>query len=86
VAKDALIARGRPTVVEYDGIYWHLIYKDRSQQDVAKTEALLAAGYDVIRIRENGLPFIPVTHPNLRQVTFELISESPEDLVTLLLS
>ncbi|MGW1659335.1 DUF559 domain-containing protein [Streptomyces atratus] len=42
-------------VVEYDGAYWH---KDRLQKDRDKTADLSAAGYVVIRVREDPLPAV----------------------------
>lgn len=57
------------TIVEYDGWYWH---KDHQHRDTTKTEALLGAGYRVVRIRESYrskvLPMLPIEHENLYQV------------------
>ncbi|MCX4621498.1 hypothetical protein [Streptomyces albogriseolus] len=44
-------------VVEFDGAWWHDNEKNRS--DTQKTDALIDAGFGVIRIRESPLP--PVT-------------------------
>ncbi|MER5257460.1 hypothetical protein [Streptomyces sp. NPDC002855] len=44
-------------VVEFDGAWWHDSEKNRA--DARKTDALIDAGFGVIRIRESPLP--PVT-------------------------
>lgn len=44
---------GRPVAVEYDGSYWH---RDKVALDTDKTHDLLAAGYLVVRLREDPLP------------------------------
>lgn len=69
--------RNQPIVVEYDGWYWHSgqIKKDSVTpmlRDSAKTQALLDAGYLVVRIREKRntsifLDFVPIKHKNLLQ-------------------
>lgn len=53
------------TVIEYDGWWWH---KDKTKKDISKTQALLDAGYKVIRVRVSPLPFLDMKHENLRQV------------------
>ena len=45
-------------VIEYDALYWH---KVRLEQDINKTSALKAAGWNVLRIREEPLPLIQPT-------------------------
>lgn len=59
--------RGYPVVVEYDGGYWHNRPSALSR-DLDKTNALLSLGYLVVRLRENGLTFLDVSHPNLLQL------------------
>lgn len=69
----------RPFVVEYDGRYWH--ERDGGlDRDTDKTAALLDAGYAVVRIRENGLPTVPLWHERLLQMDF-CWSRSDEPLV-----
>lgn len=69
---DIFIPGPTPTIVEYDGAYWH---KDLIERDTQKTEALLAAGYRVIRIREQKpdikLPILLVQHKNLLQLAYK---------------
>jgi hypothetical protein len=62
-----LRADGRRIAVEYDGSYWHA---DRAKNDDQKTDALIAAGLTVVRIREQPLPLLKaragllqLTHP-----------------------
>jgi len=68
---------GLKVAIEYDGYYFHSGIHDGNpkaayEKDAQKTEALLNAGYKVIRLREhnfNGkLPFVKVTHPDLLQI------------------
>lgn len=44
-------------VIEYDGSWYHALKKDN---DTKKTEALLNAGYNVLRIREDNLFFLDI--------------------------
>jgi very-short-patch-repair endonuclease len=45
------------TIIEYDGRFWH---KERIQHDFLKTKALLAAGYNVVRVRQYPLPCLDI--------------------------
>ena len=69
---------GRAIVVEYDGSYWHSNAfdkpgkRDRKTADMEKTEALLADGYLVVRIRENDLPHLLIVNDNLHQFSFNI--------------
>lgn len=65
--------------IEYDGLWSHggkppsiFTLEECIDRDVRKTEALLAAGYTVIRIRDAGLPDIPVSTDNFFQISYEL--------------
>lgn len=53
-------------VVEYDGSYWHSA-GDAPERDLAKTQALLDAGYYVVRVREKDLPALAMRHDRLLQ-------------------
>ena len=55
------------TVIEHDGSYWH---RNRQEMDTIKTQTLLDAGFVVIRLRQDPLPFMPIDHPNLLQLSF----------------
>lgn len=63
-----------PTVIEYDGSYWHS-KEEAYQRDITKTQALLNAGFTVIRVRETSgkqvLPYLPIVHPHLHQLGYE---------------
>jgi len=65
-------------VIEYDGWYWHSGTGRKGEgtfeRDIAKTQALLNAGYLVIRIREERLKvclaYLPIKHDHLLQLSF----------------
>lgn len=59
---------GHRVAIEYDGSYFH---RDAFDRDTRKTGELLKAGWAVVRIRENDLPHLPVSHPHLLQLTHE---------------
>lgn len=50
-------ATSRSVIVEYDGSYWHA---EKTETDTKKSLDLIAAGYDVIRLREHPLGALPV--------------------------
>lgn len=58
------LASGLRVVIEYDGEWWH---RDKQEVDRAKTEALLNAGYTVVRVREYQLEHLTMAHPALYQ-------------------
>jgi hypothetical protein len=62
--------RGRLVAVEYDGEYFHS-GPDKVTLDLSKTAALLAAGYLVVRVREDKLPSLEVDHPDLFQIGYK---------------
>lgn len=74
-------ANGKKVAVEYDGYRWHSGELDKipgssPKRDLEKTQILLDAGYLVIRVRENHgdkliLPFVPITHSNLLQISHD---------------
>ena len=76
-------------VVEYDGYYYHsgIMSGDRAgayKKDAQKTQALLDAGYHVVRIREinmNGvLPLVDIKHTNLLQIHYRYKNtDTPKD-------
>lgn len=68
---------GRDAVVEYDGYYYHSgeVSKDPTEakaRDIAKSTALLNAGYKLVRVRETSsagrLGPLNIDHPNLLQI------------------
>jgi hypothetical protein len=58
--------RQSPVAVEYDGEHFH---RKSQLRDVAKTRALLDAGWTVIRIREGSLGPLLMNHERLLQLT-----------------
>lgn len=62
-----ILLEGR-TVIEYDGSYWH---RSKQEIDTSKTRNLLEHGYKVIRIRENDLGPLPISHTNLFQLDYQ---------------
>jgi hypothetical protein len=50
-----MVDRGRHLVVEYDGAHWH---RNAIASDTARTRALTAAGWTVVRVREAPLPLL----------------------------
>ncbi|GAA1504046.1 hypothetical protein GCM10009740_39450 [Terrabacter terrae] len=69
-------------IVEYDGEYWHRV---KEEIDARKTEALVALGYKVARIRENDLPHLTLHGSRIRQISFRpgfgRVEETVQDLV-----
>jgi putative zinc ribbon protein len=54
-------------VIEYDGMYWHSA-PAKALIDERKSKDLLGAGYVVVRLREDDLPPLTVTHPRYREI------------------
>jgi len=74
-------------VIEYDGWYWHSGQRKQDAttpllRDTEKTQALLEAGYLVVRIREARknatLDFINLSHPHLLQLHWLQQKDSSE--------
>lgn len=61
------VYNGNKIAIEYDGIFYHSA-KQKQENDLEKTKALLKAGYIVVRIRENELKHVPIMSPNLLQL------------------
>ncbi|MBX7133608.1 MAG: hypothetical protein K1X67_13115 [Fimbriimonadaceae bacterium] len=59
--------KGRMVVIEYDGAYWHSPEAKRLI-DERKTRDLLAAGYVVVRLREDGLAPLEIEDSHYREV------------------
>lgn len=72
-----MISTASNVVIEYDGEYYHSGKRSgKSLQyhldhDSAKTQALLDAGYRVVRIRENGLQHLDMTNERLMQISYK---------------
>lgn len=72
-----MISIASNVVIEYDGEYYHSGKRSGKglqhhlDHDSAKTQALLNAGYGVIRIRENGLQHLNMTDERLMQISYK---------------
>lgn len=74
-------ATGKLVVVEYDSWWWHSgkgrneSYSIPENRDTVKTQALLDAGYTVIRVREarhdESLSLLPIQNENLIQIKWD---------------
>ncbi|MFE7065563.1 zinc-ribbon domain-containing protein [Microbacterium sp. NPDC057658] len=56
----------QPVAIEYDGSYWH---RDKVALDTDKTRDLLAAGYRVVRLREDPLPPLSIDDDGYLELT-----------------
>lgn len=70
--------QGRKIAIEYDGIYFHAGEK-KTKNDTENTQLLLNNGYIVVRIREDLLPFLAISHENLLQMSHRF-SYAPQDV------
>lgn len=72
-----MISIASNVVIEYDGEYYHSGKRSGKglqhhlDHDSTKTQALLDAGYGVVRIRENGLQHLDMTHERLMQISYK---------------
>lgn len=73
--------------IEYDGHFSHggnTLYKTTKEECFAKdtdsTQAILNAGYTIIRIRENPLANLALKHPDLKQLKYKDKSDKSETL------
>lgn len=70
-------AGGTELVIEYDGEYWHKA-PAKVMVDERKSRDLLAAGYAVVRLRENDLPALSVTDPRYCEIRVYSTAPRPE--------
>lgn len=74
-------------VVEYDGVHWHA-EPQIIERDLAKTKALIAAGYKVIRVRDidkaRELPFLSMEDASLAQLSFTRSKDPTQEEVEML--
>lgn len=64
----------QPVAIEYDGSYWH---RDKVALDTDKTRDLLAAGYLVVRLREDPLPPLSIDDDGYLELTAFATSPDP---------
>lgn len=78
---DILVSnRGAGFAIEYDGAYWHAPQAKR-HVDVRKSQDLLAAGYLVVRLREDGLPSLDITHKRYLELDVHSAAPQPEKVI-----
>lgn len=63
--------------IEYDGSYWHAP-EAKQLVDKAKTRDLLAAGYLMVRLREDGLPTLGIVDPEYLELQVYSVAPRPE--------
>lgn len=61
------MAGGTKLAIEYDGAHWHRATAKRLV-DERKSTNFLAAGYAVVRLREDDLPQFPIQHPRYKEI------------------
>ncbi|MDX8035871.1 zinc-ribbon domain-containing protein [Lentzea sp. BCCO 10_0856] len=71
---------GQLLVIEYDGAYWHAA-PAKVLVDERKSQDLLAAGYLVVRLREDSLPPLAVADP--RYLEIRVYSAAPRPHVVM---
>ncbi|WP_086820188.1 zinc-ribbon domain-containing protein [Allokutzneria sp. NRRL B-24872] len=71
---------GQLLVIEYDGAYWHAA-PAKVLVDQRKSQDLLAAGYLVVRLREDDLPPLDVVDP--RYLEIRVYSTAPRPLAVM---
>jgi hypothetical protein len=69
---------GRPVAIEYDGSYWH---RDKVALDTDKTHDLLAAGYLVVRLREDPLPLLGIDDPRYLELIAYATAPAPDTVM-----
>lgn len=68
---------GCTLVVEYDGAYWHGA-PAKVLVDQCKSQDLLAAGFVVVRLREDDLPHLAIDHPRYRELRVYSAAPRPQ--------
>lgn len=68
---------GRGLIVEYDGAYWHSA-PPKLMIDERKSLDLLAAGYLVVRLREDDLPQLPIEDPHYKEIRVYSTAPRPQ--------
>ncbi|MEH0110668.1 zinc-ribbon domain-containing protein [Tersicoccus sp. MR15.9] len=68
---------GRTVVIEYDGAYWHAAAA-KVLVDQSKTADLLAAGFRVVRLREDPLPPLALEHEDYKEIRVYATAPRPE--------
>lgn len=78
---DILVEVGeRRVVIEYDGSYWHSAPAKRLV-DERKSRDLLAAGYVVVRLREDDLPSLEIADKHYREIRVYSSAPQPDQIM-----
>lgn len=72
--------QGMKMAIEYDGSYWHSPEAKRLV-DLAKSYDLLAAGYLVVRLRENDLQTLGIVDPGYLELQVYSVASRPESIM-----
>ena len=67
--------------IEYDGAYWHAP-DAKILVDQSKSRDLIAAGYLVVRLREDDLPPLGIDHPRYLEVTVYSTVPRPAEAIS----
>ena len=84
-----MVSKENKLVIEYDGIYYHSGARSEKElqyhldHDSEKTNALLNAGYKVVRIRENTLQHLDLEHDNLMQLSYLVKQDKTETIISI---
>lgn len=71
---------GSDFVIEYDGAYWHSA-PAKVLMDERKSLDLLAAGFFLVRLREDSLAPLRIVHPRYREVRVYSVAPRPLDVM-----
>uniref|UniRef100_UPI0028F6DF45 zinc-ribbon domain-containing protein n=1 Tax=Arthrobacter sp. lap29 TaxID=3056122 RepID=UPI0028F6DF45 len=71
----------REVAIEYDGAYWHSA-PAKIAIDQRKTQDLLAAGYTVVRLREDDLPSLEIQHKYYFEVPVFSAAPRPQQVIS----
>lgn len=71
---------GKQVAIEYDGAYWHGP-PAKKLVDERKSRDLLAAGYLVVRLREDGLEPLPVSDPRYSEIAVYSTAPRPAETI-----
>jgi hypothetical protein len=71
---------GTKIAIEYDGAYWHRP-EAKVLADTSKSLDLLAAGYLVIRMREDDLPSLDIKDPRYMELRVYSTAPQPEKMI-----
>ncbi|WP_424348541.1 hypothetical protein [Kocuria sp. CH-021] len=71
---------GTTVVIEYDGAYWHRA-EAKTLTDRSKSTDLLAAGYALVRLREDELQPLGIDHPRYLEIPVYSKATRPREVM-----